>query len=225
METATAFIDGLNLYNGLTSTDYGRKCRWLDPWKLGLQACYELKNRYQENWQLTHVHYFTSMVLNPDKRKRQQHYLSAVEAHRPNEVTVTKGIYQKKPVQCPTCVDKARCHKCTEELFRIQEKGTDVAISVAMMTMCCGRESDNIILVSGDSDLGPAVTAAQTHFERKVAIASPPNRASALQADFKFSFKRGNVESCALPKSVTVSGRSPSGDVWENVLDAHPGWR
>lgn len=217
------FIDGLNLYNGLVSTSWGRTCRWLDPWKLGVRVCNQLKSDGTD-WRLTHVHYFTSIVLNAEKARKQMTFLKAIEATGGDRVTITRGKYKRWPIKCRVCDNPARCHTCGEDHYRVQEKGTDVAMSVAMISMCCGHESNNIILVSGDSDLGPAVKAARGHFEKKVLIACPPERNSALQGDHKFVLKKGHFRGVNLPREIEVEGTSPEGEEWAERITAPDGW-
>jgi len=84
-----------------------------------------------------------------------------------------------------------RCHSCQTDNIHYEEKETDVAISVRMLELLFTEKADTVVLVSGDTDLAPAVRTAQQLFSTK-------------EICFAFPYKRKNSE---LAKMVTCHFR------------------
>lgn len=135
------YVDGFNLYFGVLKARPGIK--WLD-----IQSFVEA---WRPNEDLVGVRYFTALV-DPERkvsesRDRQKRYIKALESK--DKVKVIYGKYQKREVNC-----RARCR----ERYEIpEEKKTDVGIAVHMLSDVIDDLMDGIILISGDSDLEPAV--------------------------------------------------------------------
>jgi len=137
---AIAYIDGFNLYNGIHAT-YAHRYLWLDVVKL-VQAMRPAS-------ELVSVKYFTSTLLfDPDAQSRQAHYIAALQAANPGVLEVFYGRYQPKVVTC---------NKCTASWTTYEEKETDVSIAVEMVADVASGRADDFYIVSGDSDMAPAV--------------------------------------------------------------------
>jgi len=76
---------------------------------------------------------------------------------------------------------------------RAEEKETDVAIAVKMLELLHLGEADAVVLVSGDTDLIPAIRTAATLFPAaRIAVCFPFKRHNAeLRRAVKHSFKIG----------------------------------
>jgi uncharacterized LabA/DUF88 family protein len=123
------YIDGYNLYCGMV--EYGwRKYLWLDI--VGL--CQSLLKPYQE---LVQVKYHTSLIKQPERRSRQDMFLLANKQNPKFKYFLGKFK--------PTEQDK------------YQEKKTDVNIAVNMIRDTIKRNCETICLITGDSDLVPAI--------------------------------------------------------------------
>jgi uncharacterized LabA/DUF88 family protein len=138
---ATVYVDGFNLYFGILQG--APDLKWLD-----LQSFMDFLRPDEE---IVGLRYFTALV-DPQKhlsvsRDRQKRYLLALESC--SRVQVIKGKYQMREVSC-----RARCRDRYEVP---EEKKTDVGIAVHMISDAIDGLMDRIILVSGDSDLEPAV--------------------------------------------------------------------
>lgn len=156
------YVDGFNLYFGLRTKGW-KRYYWLDIHRLG-------ENMLRAKQTLVAVKYFTADIRGPaDKHRRQQTFLDALAAYRPN-LSITRGHYLIKQKQCPCCA-------C---LFDIpEEKKTDVNISTEMVADAFLNRFDVAILVSGDSDLVPPIEAIRQHQPHKrVVVAFPPARSS-----------------------------------------------
>ncbi len=138
---AMVYVDGFNLYFGILQGSPGLK--WLN-----LQSFMDFLRPDEE---IVGVHYFTALV-DPQKhlsvsRDRQKRYLLALESC--SRVKIVRGKYQMREVSC-----RARCR----ERYEVpEEKKTDVGIAVHMISDAIDGLIDRIILISGDSDLEPAV--------------------------------------------------------------------
>ena len=117
MNTAIAYIDGFNLYNGLHE-NYSHRYLWLDLVAL-------IRNMRSKS-KLLKVKYFTATLLDdPDAQGRQAHYIAALEAAYPDLVEVIYGRYQRKPMGCKDCGATWTSY---------EEKETDVNIAVALVS-------------------------------------------------------------------------------------------
>lgn len=156
-ERVIVFIDGFNLYFGMTSTYPDIK--WLN---LELLA----QNLLKPHQTLVGVKYFTSLVSNdPNKEKRQRAYLSALKM---TNTTIIYGHYKSKPKSCFSCH-----HTWNDN----EEKMTDVNIAVHMLTDAMDDLYDTAMLISGDSDLVPPIKVIHSKFSpKRVMVAFPPNR-------------------------------------------------
>lgn len=200
--TATAYIDGFNLYYGLKAA-YGRKFLWLD-----LEAlCASLLATGQ---QLTAVKYFTAPVRGaPDSLQRQQTYWNALAVESPT-VIIERGRFQRKS---PTC------RSCGNSWTSFEEKESDVALAVSVVEDAATTAFDTAILVSGDSDLCPALSAVRRlHPGAKIVSAFPPKRTSDKLkriTDANFTISKQKLANAMLPESVysadgKVFSRPPS---------------
>jgi uncharacterized LabA/DUF88 family protein len=108
-------------------------------------------------------------------------YLSALRA---TGVDVRLGRFKAKTLTCPSC---------GRHFTRFEEKETDVALGVHLVESALLGAFDALVLVSGDSDLVPALAAARRLApSRKLAVALPFGRSSlALEraADIAFAVK------------------------------------
>jgi len=164
MTRLITYIDGFNFYFGLR-TEGWRRYYWLDPRRLGIRL---LKGGQS----LVHTHYFTARISSsnakPDKAKRQQLYLEAVQTCP--DTTLHYGHYLGKTVTCQKC-------KATWTSF--EEKMTDVNIAVQLLRDAYADAFDTAILVSGDSDLFAPIETIRALFPTKrVLVAFPPSRHS-----------------------------------------------
>jgi uncharacterized LabA/DUF88 family protein len=187
------YVDGFNLYYGLRDA-HGHKYMWLDVEKLALS----LLKPYQT---LIGVKYFTSLVRdNPGKQERQQTYLDALR--ETTSVQLIFGKYKLSSFRCPACLAETQTPS---------EKMTDVNISVALITDAVEDKYETALLITGDSDLTPAVSAIRNlATEKRIVVVFPPRR-NAFElidaANASFVIGRKKLADCQLPETVlTTSG-------------------
>ncbi len=152
-----SYIDGFNLYFGLRSQGW-RKYMWLDVVKLSASLLLP-------NCTLVHTKYFTSRVRgNVGKQERQSAFLDALMTLK--DMTIHWGRYQP---------DFKKCQKCGAISPHPQEKKTDVNIATQMICDAYSEAYDTALLISGDSDLVPAIDAVRKLSPKKrIVIAFPP---------------------------------------------------
>lgn len=135
------YVDGFNLYYGAVK---GTPYKWLN-----LQQLFE---RLRPNDELQVVKYFTALVEGQTKQLNQLAYLSALGTLP--KVDIIQGKFKKKRIRCthPGCPLRG------DRFFDSQEeKHTDVNIALHMLDDAYRNRCDTLVLISGDSDLVPAV--------------------------------------------------------------------
>lgn len=155
------YIDGFNLYHGLRDAT-GRKHLWLDLEALAHALC-------RDDQDLQFVKYYTAEVRDaPLSEARQATYLAALGAH--TDVQTFRGRFQRKQLDC---------RRCKRVWQTYEEKETDVAIAAALIEDGVTNMWDTAIIVSGDSDLCPAVRAVRRlKPTTRLVVAFPPRRHS-----------------------------------------------
>ena len=163
---AMVYVDGFNLYFGILQG--APELKWLD-----LQSFMDFLRPDEE---VVGVRYFTALV-DPQKRlsvsrDRQKRYLLALESC--SRVNVVRGKYQMREVSC-----RARCRDRYEVP---EEKKTDVGIAVHMISDAIDGLMDRIVLISGDSDLEPAVEWIRKRYPKiKITVYIPQDPSDPMQ--------------------------------------------
>ncbi len=182
----TAFlVDGFNLYHSLraaSSSLDGAGTRWLD-----LAAfCRSILVLLGEDARLESVTYFSALARHlelraPETIRRHEDYLDCL---RDRGVAVQLSHFKLKVI---------RCLECSAKLHRHEEKETDVAIASLAFELLHTDRCDTVVLISGDSDLAPAIRTGTRLFPDKLFVSvSPFHRVSkelqsAAGAHFKVS--------------------------------------
>lgn len=188
-----AYVDGFNLYFGLKS-DQGRKYLWLD-----LQALVE--SLLLPDQELREVRYFTARLRDdPVGAQRQATYLDALATHC-RKVRRVEGRYQARA---------RSCRFCGSRWIGYEEKETDVNIAVALIEDAVRDAYDTALLISGDSDLRPAIAAVRRLRPRKRVVAAfPPQRnsVSLIKAvDGYMRIGRDKIRNAQLPAKILTTG-------------------
>jgi uncharacterized LabA/DUF88 family protein len=164
----TAFIvDGLNVYHSLRESErlIGRSLYRLDVAALCDSYLHALPGRATREA----VFYFSALAhhreaFSPGTVARQVAYFSALES---TQVRVHLGQFKARTLRCP------RCHG---EFVRWEEKETDVAIGTRLLELVCLERCDTVVLVTGDTDLVPAMRAARRLAPAACLVVLQPHR-------------------------------------------------
>jgi len=163
------FVDGYNLFYGLLAgTDY----KWLDLPAL-LTHITKIQNPASETIQ---VNYFTSPVLPSlatlgiKSKEAQDTYIRALKA---KGVTVTLGKHRLEHGTAPRYIDKhtPASRQDKVDIWDLEEKQTDVSLAIGMYRLLSQQQNlpaderiEQIVLVSADTDMTPALKAIQEDF-------------------------------------------------------------
>lgn len=168
MRTA-CFVDGYNLFYGLLA---GTQYKWLD-----LQAllAHIIRVENPDNT-LQAVSFFTTSVMpalatrGTVSKEAQDTYLRALKARG---VEVFFGRHQLEPRNAPRFVDKGTPASRTDQIgiWKLEEKETDVHIAISMYRLAARQAAlppdqriEQIVLVSADTDMTPALRAIREDF-------------------------------------------------------------
>ena len=160
MKRVTYLIDGFNLYHSLIhyGDTVGISVKWLDL--IGLCRSYvpNVAAFVHDTCSLEEVVYFTAYARHaeayrPGAVSRHRHYMYCL---MDSGVRVKLGRFKEKEI---------KCSHCAQRFTRHEEKETDVAIGVEAMSLLATGRSDVIVLVTGDSDLVPAIAEGRRIFQ------------------------------------------------------------
>ena len=153
------YVDGFNFYYGAVR---GTTHKWLD-----IEKCF-LKLRPADD--IRRIWYFTALV-DGAKRTRQEAYLQAL-ATSPL-VHVMLGKFKLKQIKCVV----PGCSFPGSRVFDVpEEKRTDVNIALQLLDDANHDRADQFIIVSGDSDLVPALEMVKSEWPMKRLVVYVPSR-------------------------------------------------
>ncbi len=164
------YVDGYNVYYGLLSKGW-KRFYWLD-----LRALFT--TLLLPGDELVAVKYFTARGRGPqDSNRRQAIYLGALSSS--GGVEIISGRFARRTRKhCSYCGNYLQCLKCERSDRRNQEKTTDVAIGVNLVADAHEGLYDKAFLMTGDSDLIPAVKHVVDRLGKRVVVTPPPGRRS-----------------------------------------------
>ncbi len=201
---AAVYVDGYNLYYAVfhknpTYINY----RWLD-----LHQFFE--HIVEPKDQLIVVKYFTAEAT--PFSANQAAYLGALGTVA--GLQIIRGKYKTKSALCKVI---ACLHTGSRNFKTLEEKGTDVNIAIHMIDDAYRQVAEKFVLVSGDSDLVPALRMLKLrHPAASTAVYVPAGgnakRGSApelrMAADEHHTLPLWALERSQLPNSVSVGGAS-----------------
>lgn len=161
-------IDGFNLYHSVKTASHdlslaGGGTRWLDIRSM----CESYLHLIDTTAQLSEIYYFSALAKHLEMRKpdvtvRHQTYIHCLED---SGVIVELHRFKKSLTVCK---------KCNQTFNRREEKETDVAMATRMLEILFLDKCDVIVLVTGDTDIVPAVKTAQRLFPKKEIVFMMP---------------------------------------------------
>lgn len=164
--------------------------------------------RKDEN--LVDVYYFTAYAY-WDKEKKEKHK-RLVKALKSVNTKIVFGKFKEVEKRCRIC---KRTYKVPEE------KETDVNIAIYLFKLAMGNKFDRAYIISGDSDLVPAIKAIKNTFPRKeICVVIPINRrAKHLKqiCDTHIKMKEIHLISSRFPDNVTLPDKS--------IITCPPSWK
>ena len=192
MPRVAVFIDGFNVYHALTSDPRTKKHRWLNLEQLA--RCFLTSND-----SLNEIFYFTALALwDAEKVAKHKTYISAL---RTTSVQPILGAFRRKDKYCTLCRRK---------YLTYEEKRTDVNIAIKLFQTAIIDSWDSALIISGDSDLIPAIEAVKKSFPSKqIGVIIPIGRRAEelkIVADFHRKMKIKHLQSSQFPEEIVLSG-------------------
>jgi len=192
LNKVAVFIDGFNIYHALEDNLSYHKYKWLNLEKLS--KCFTgSKDTITKNF------YFTAYATwNMQKLSRHKIY---VEALRLAGVEAVFGAFRRKD---------RRCRVCNKRYLTFEEKRTDVNIAIKLFQTAIDGLWDTALIISGDSDLIPAIQAIKSTFpDKKIGVIIPIGRRAEelkLVTDFHAKIKEKHLKTCQFDDEIRLDG-------------------
>jgi uncharacterized LabA/DUF88 family protein len=168
-----AYIDGYNLYYGLLR---GSTYKWLDIVTL-IENILHIQDPDSE---LICVKFFTAPVLakyarhGADSVAAQSPYLRATTQIHGDKFQPIMGRHSPEKEWLPAVVNDAPLNREDKHhVWTLNEKKTDVNLTVHMYRDCMKPACDQVILVSNDSDFEPLLSALRSETEIRIGLVTP----------------------------------------------------
>ncbi len=192
-------VDGFNLYHSITDLEHKEeiKAKWLDINSLCNSYLYILAELLGNKTEIKEIYFFTAfpyhrLLKDPDIIKRQKKYLRCLED---TGIQIIYGRFKSKRSFCP---------KCKKGTKKPEEKETDVAISIKLFELLHNNKGDIFLIITGDTDISPAIKTCQSLFPLKTII-------------FAFPYNRKNNELAKLaPGSFTIGSKQYSSHLFND---------
>lgn len=191
MNRVSFFIDGFNVFHALDSQKAYHKYKWLDY--SALAKCFVSSKDI-----IADIYYFTAYAdWEPAKKARHQLLIRALTL---KGVKIVFGKFKIRDKHCRLC------HK-TYQTF--EEKQTDVNISVKLFQCAHNDNFDTGILMTGDSDIVPAIVAVKESFPaKKIGLVIPIGRSAEEMknvCDFHMKIKEKHLRTSQFPDSILIN--------------------
>ena len=192
-------VDGFNLYHSICeAVEQGApsEIKWLNIPQLILQRAGMLNLASPE---LAQVLYCTSLATHRRNfaHKRHLRYIKALES---SGVVPIFGQFKEKQVTCRVC---------NRDYQAYVEKETDVNVALCLVKLMAEPSVDACLLVSGDSDLKPAVDYVRDlHPTKPLGILFPFGRWHAelsQKVRFRYQFTIEEYKTCVFPNPIVLS--------------------
>ncbi len=199
MNRVIFLIDGFNIYHSILDLKRhaGYSTKWLDLSSL----CKSYIHLFGKASRLEEIRYFSAIPYyltshNPNKIKRHKNYIECLKSAG---IQVELGRFKVKYVYCD---------KCKAMVLKHEEKETDVTMAITVVEVFLNDLCDTAVIVSGDTDLSPAVRKCQNLFpDKKIVFAFPyarKNKELASLSPDSFSINKKQYIKHQLPNPVIL---------------------
>ena len=197
MTRVAFFVDGFNLYHSMMSDSDLRKAKWLDLSKLA-------SSLISGGQSVSGIYYFTAYT--PWDQAKQRRHKTYVRALENAGVNVVLGVFRLKPRRINVRIEQRREVDLQLTYNSYEEKRTDVNIALYLHKLAFNDVYDEAFVISGDSDLVPAVIEVKDTFKKSVRVILPPRqKAKELcnAANSKKKLQRLHFHKNQFPLSIT----------------------
>lgn len=175
------YVDGYNLYYGcLKGTAY----KWLDLRSLFDQVLATILfapdgDPLQFGLQVPSIKYFTAPINKnfakaDDSVSSQAQYHNALRGHLGDGIRIVEGYYDARRIW-QHAYQKGRPPRKSDkiEVWKLEEKQSDVALSLHAYSDALRGEVDHVIVVSNDTDIVPALAMIREHTRATIGLVVP----------------------------------------------------
>src|SRR5690606_18364375 len=202
-KTVSFLVDGFNMYHSLNELQGVSKAsvKWLDLMALCKAYLPSVRSNIGEPVDLAKVHYFSARpdFLSAHKPNTLVRYDTYITALRHSGVVVHLAQFKIKDTTCPQCKHGFQRH---------EEKETDVAIAMKLIEVIVRQECDTVVLVTGDTDLIPAIKTVNSLLPRtKLGVAFPlfrHNNSLEEAANYSFKISQKNIQRAQFPREIVL---------------------
>lgn len=163
------YVDGFNFYYGcLKRTPY----KWLDIFKLFSDQILQAQLPKAD---IVKLKFFTADIKSKfassgqHAQKSQSDYHWALEILYPKQLKIIKGYYAADKAVLPV-FKKPPDKQDRTEVWKLEEKQTDVNIALHLYRDAIRAEAEQIVIVSNDTDLAPALEMIKGDLADKIKI-------------------------------------------------------
>jgi len=210
MNRVTFLVDGFNLYHSARDAEkiFKISTKWLDLKKLCESYLSRIAHVVDEKTAIENIYYFSALAkhleaTNPDVTNRHR---TLIKCFKDTGITIELNRFKPKEIRC---VEPS----CRKRFIKHEEKETDVAIGVKLLEIFITDECDTAVLLTGDTDLAPAVKTAQRLFpEKHILFAFPFLRKSkdlAKLAPESFKMKKKQYQKYQFSDPYMLSDGTP----------------
>lgn len=156
----------------------------------------------EEKEKINTIHYFSAYPLwIRDKTHRHKIYTDAL---RSTDINIVLGQFKEKERKCLA--------DCRKHFKSHEEKETDINIAIKVLADAFRDEFDTACIVSGDSDLSPALQTVKKLFPTKrIGVVLPPYQFGAeitQHADFTKKIYKKHLRKSLFPREISYAGRT-----------------
>ncbi|MDD5591215.1 MAG: NYN domain-containing protein [Dehalococcoidales bacterium] len=215
MNRVNFLIDGFNLYHSII--DLGRIHNLRVKWLNIRSMCSSFLYLIGKDARLAEIYYFSAFAhhLNdPGVIKRHQDYIECLKS---TGIISEMARFKPKDVTCPLHYQMAKSApkdiKCPlyGKFVKHEEKETDIAIAARLFEIIYNNKCDTVVLLTGDTDISPAVKTCNSLFPDKHLL-------------FAFPFHRHNRElELLLPGSFRIHAKAYSRHLFPNPVQMPDG--
>lgn len=191
------YIDGFNFYYGSVK---GTPFKWLDFRRL-------FEKILARHHQILSIKYFTALVSptpnDPHKQSRQRTYIRALEASDP-DMQVHYGFFLRSTREGQLL--NPSYGRTREKFVKVEEKGSDVNLSLHLYRDAWLNSYDCAVVVSNDSDLAEAMRLVKEDFGKTIGLVTPGKKHTSgelkQRAKFVRRIRTGALANSQLPNPI-----------------------
>lgn len=204
MNRVNYLVDGFNLYHSIKKAESILKAstKWLDIHKLCSSYLHLIAGVVGEKATLNKIYYFSALAdhleaTHPDVTLRHKIFLKCLKN---TGIVIELSRFKPKDIKCPSC---------GKFFVKHEEKETDVAIAIKLIEVLSTDECDTVVLVTGDTDIAPAVKTAYRLFPSKRILFAFPyqrkNRELSKLATGSFEINKNQYAKYQFPNSYKLN--------------------